>query len=304
MDERQRKELAKIRGGAVLFDCPMSQYTTFRVGGKVEALYLTQELHGLKRMVSYLREENIPCLAVGKGSNLLVRDGGLKGVVIILKGGLATVEKNGKNDQIVLAGGGLGIGELVSYCTRTGLGGLEFLAGIPGTVGGAVAMNAGAFGKDMGSMVKEIQILTDEGALIAKDRSQLKFSYRELAIPKGAVIVGVRFELDKEDPESISQRVEDYVTRRKAKQPLEYPSGGSVFKNPPNDYAGRLIEEAGLKGRRIGGAMISPKHANFIVNTSNARADDILALIDLVREKVMEESGIELEPEIKVVGRH
>jgi UDP-N-acetylmuramate dehydrogenase len=302
MDEGQRKELAKIGGRAVLFDCPMSQYTTFRVGGKVEALYLTQELHGLKRMVSYLREENIPYLAVGKGSNLLVRDGGLKGVVIILKGGLATVEKNGKNDQIVLAGGGLGIGELMSYCTRTGLGGLEFLAGIPGTVGGAVAMNAGAFGKDMGSMVKEIQILTDEGALIVMDRSQLKFSYRELAIPKGAVILGVRFELDKEDPESISQRVEDYVARRKAKQPLEYPSGGSVFKNPPNDYAGRLIEEAGLKGRRVGGAMISPKHANFIVNTSNARADDILALIDLVREKVMEESGIELEPEIKVVG--
>lgn len=302
MDEGQRKELAKIAGGAVLFDCPMSQYTTFRAGGNVEALYLTQELHGLRRMVSYLREENIPYLVVGKGSNLLVRDGGLKGVVVILKGGLATVEKNGKNDQIVLAGGGLGIGELVSYCTRMGLGGLEFLAGIPGTVGGAVAMNAGAFGKDMGSMVKEIQILTDEGALVVKDRSQLKFSYRELAIPKGAVILGVRFELDREDPENISQRVEDYVTRRKAKQPLEFPSGGSVFKNPPNDYAGRLIEEAGLKGRRIGGAMISPKHANFIVNTSNARADDILALIDLVREKVKEESGIELEPEIKVVG--
>jgi UDP-N-acetylmuramate dehydrogenase len=302
MDEEQRKELAKIGGEAVLFDCPMSQYTTFRVGGNVEALFLAQELQLLKRMVSYLRDKNIPYLVVGKGSNLLVRDGGLKGVVVILKGGLATVEKNVKNDRIVLAGGGLGIGELVSHCTRMGLGGLEFLAGIPGTVGGAAVMNAGAFGKDMGSMVKEIQILTDEGALVVKDRPQLKFSYRELAIPKGAMILGVRFELDKEDPESISQRVEDYVARRKAKQPLEYPSGGSVFKNPPNDYAGRLIEEAGLKGRRIGGAMISPKHANFIVNTSNARADDILALIDLVREKVKEGSGIELEPEIKVVG--
>jgi UDP-N-acetylmuramate dehydrogenase len=302
MDEGQRKELAKIGGGAVRFDCPMSQYTTFRVGGNVETLYLTQELHGLKRMVSYLREENIPYLIVGKGSNLLVRDGGLKGVVVILKGGLATVEKNGKNDQIVLAGGGLGLGELVSYCTQTGLSGLEFLAGIPGTVGGAVAMNAGAFGKNMGSMVKEIQMLMDEGALVVKDRSQLKFAYRELAIPKGAVILGVRFELDKEDPEIISQRVEDYVTRRKAKQPLEFPSGGSVYKNPPNDYAGRLIEEAGLKGMRIGGAMISPKHANFIVNTGNARAYDILALMDLAREKVKEESGVELEPEIKVVG--
>jgi len=302
MDDRQRKELANIGGGAVLFDCPMSQYTTFRVGGNVEALYLTQELHGLKRMVSYLREENIPYLIVGKGSNLLVRDGGLKGVVVILKGGLAVVEKNGKNDQIVLAGGGLGLGELVSYCTQTGLGGLEFLAGIPGTVGGAVAMNAGAFGKNMGSMVKEIEMLMDEGALVVKDRSQLKFAYRGLAIPKGAVILGVRFELDKEDPEIISQRVEDYVTRRKAKQPLEFPSGGSVYKNPPNDYAGRLIEEAGLKGSRIGGAMISPKHANFIVNTGNARAHDILALMDLTREKVKEESGIELEPEIKVVG--
>jgi UDP-N-acetylmuramate dehydrogenase len=302
MDERQRKELVKIGGGEVRFDCPMSQYTTFRVGGSAEALYLTQELHGLKRMVSYLREEHIPCLVVGKGSNLLVRDGGLTGVVVILKGELATVGKNGQNDQIVVAGGGLGLGELVSYCTRTGLGGLEFLAGIPGTVGGAVAMNAGAFGKDMGSMVKEVQILIDERALVMKDRSQLKFSYGELELPKGAVILGVRFELDKEDPEIISQSVEDYVTRRKAKQPLEFPSGGSVFKNPPNDYAGRLIEEAGLKGRRIGGAMISPKHANFIVNTSNAGADDILALMDLIREKVKEESGIELEPEIQVVG--
>ena len=253
MDERQRKGLAKIGGRAVLFDCPMSQYTTYRVGGNVEALYLTQELQDLKQMVSYLRGENIPYLVVGKGSNLRVRDGGLNGVVIILKGGLATVGTNGKNDQIVLAGGGLGIGELVSYCTRAGLGGLEFLAGIPGTVGGAVAMNAGAFGKDMGSIVKEIQMLIDEEAMIVKDHSQLTFSYRELTIPKGAVIVRVSFKLDKEDPEIISQRVEDYVTKRKVKQPLELPSGGSVFKNPPNDYAGRLIEEAGLKGKRIGG---------------------------------------------------
>ena len=302
MDERDRRSLKEIGGEWIRFQCPMSQYTTFRVGGRVDAIYFTQNLSNLKRMVKYLSGEGIPYLVVGRGSNLLVKDGGLQGVVIMLQGELASFEQDEKNNRIIAAGGGLSIVEFLSHCKLMGLGGLEFLAGIPGTVGGAVAMNAGAFGKDMGSITQDIEMVTEQGDLVVMDQSQINFSYRTASIPRGAVIVKARFELNKEDPDTIAQRIAEYMSRRKAKQPLEYPSGGSIFKNPPNDYAGRLIENAGLKGKRIGKALISPKHANFIVNTGGAKAEDILALMDLIRKKVREETGIELEPEIKVVG--
>ena len=302
MDERQRTELLKTCEKDIQFDCPMNQYTTFRVGGKVEVLFRARELSDLQRMVSYLSAESIPYLIVGRGSNLLVRDVGLKGVAIILSGRLAAVEKNGRNDECVLAGGGLSIGELLGYCNQKGLGGLEFLAGIPGTVGGALAMNAGAWGKDVGEAVREIQMVTHQGELDTKGRSDLHFAYRELSIPKGTVIFRIRFELNREKPETVAGRVAEYAKRRKARQPLEFPSGGSVFKNPPNDFAGRLIENTGLKGKRIGGGMISQRHANFIVNTGGARAEDILSLMDLARKKVREQTGIDLEPEIRVVG--
>jgi len=280
----------------------MDRHTTFRVGGKAEAVCFPGELGHLRQMVSYLGAENIPHLIAGKGSNLLVRDGGYRGVVIILRGKLAAVEKDTGDDKTVLAGGGLTIGDLLSYCSHNGLTGLEFLAGIPGTVGGAVAMNAGAFGKEIGSMVQRIEVLTGQGVLTTMDRSELKFSYRDLSLGKGVVILSAGFELNKEKPEIISGRIADYLKSRQETQPLEYPNGGSVFKNPPGDYAGRLIERAGLKGKRIGGALISPKHANFIVNTGGAKAQDILALMVLAREKVREETGIELDPEIRVVG--
>jgi UDP-N-acetylmuramate dehydrogenase len=302
MDETQRIELVRIDGKGIRFDAPMNQYTTFRTGGKAEALYITRDLSFLQRTVSYLSKERIPYLVVGNGSNLLVRDGGLKGVAIVLRGNLATIEQSEEDDQIIQVGAGLSIGHLLSHCNKHGLVGLEFLAGIPGTVGGAVAMNAGAFGGDILGVIHEIQVVTGQGELCTMERSQLDFSYRQSSIPKETVIVRATFRLRSESAESVGQKVADYLARRKAKQPLEYPSGGSVFKNPPNDYAGRLIERAGLKGTRVGGAMISPKHANFIVNTGGARAEDILALIDLARDRVREETGIELEIEIRVVG--
>ena len=301
MDEIQRTELVEIAGKGVQFDCPMRRYTTFRVGGKVHALYFAPGLEDLKRMIGYLNGEGIHYIVVGKGSNLLVRDDGYQGVVIILREKLAAIERN-NDENTIQAGGGLTISELLEYCKTQGLGGLEFLAGIPGTVGGAVAMNAGAFGKEIGGMVREIQMVTRKGDLVTRDRSNISFAYRELSLDKGSVIFKVVFKLDNESPEIITRKVADYLRKRKEKQPLEYPSGGSVFKNPPNDYAGRLIEMAGLMGKKIGGAMISPKHANFIVNTGGARAEDILALIDLAREKVREKTGIELEPEIRVAG--
>jgi UDP-N-acetylmuramate dehydrogenase len=280
----------------------MDQYTTFRIGGKVDALYFTRQLRELQKTVSYLTKEHIAYLVVGRGSNLLVKDGGFQGVVIIMGGELAGIEENKKDKQILMAGAGLGLAQLLNHCTRRGLGGLEFLAGIPGSVGGAVTMNAGAFGKDMGSVVQQIHVVTRDGELATRNRSELNFSYRELSVPKGTVVIRAKFRLVDENPEVVAKRLKDCLAKRKTTQPLEYPSAGSVFKNPPNNYAGRLIEEAGLKGKRVGGAMISPKHANYIVNTGGASADDVLALMELARKRVREQTGIVLEPEIRVVG--
>jgi len=302
MNEKQRSDLVGLLSEGIRFNYPMDRYTTFRVGGKAEAVCFPSELTLLRQTVSYLHDEGIPCLIVGKGSNLLVRDGGIKGVVIMLKGSLAAVERCGAGDNILLAGGGLAIAELLSYCGVNGLTGLEFLAGIPGSVGGAVFMNAGAFGKEIGDMVQEVRLLTGTGDLKTVPGSQLCFSYRRSSLPEGSVIHGIIFNLNTDRQEKVSGRIAEYLKERRQRQPLDMPSAGSVFRNPPGDYAGRLIEKAGLKGKRIGGAMISQKHANFIVNTGGAKAEEIIALIDLARDKVKEETEIILETEIRIVG--
>ena len=309
MDKKQKEELIRLVGERVRFDCLMAQYTTFGVGGHVEALYEASDLEGLRQVVVYLNKEHIPYLVVGRGSNLLVKDGGLEGVVILLRESLAfrpakpTQTDTQENDLTILTGAGLPIVDLLIYCRDSGLGGLEFLAGIPGTVGGAVVMNAGAFGREIESKIKEIYVITSQGDLIIRDRSQLNFSYRGLEIEEGSVIIRVCFQLEQETEEVVAERIAGYLKKRKENQPLEFSSAGSVFRNPPNDYAGKLIENAGLKGKRIGGAMISKKHANFIINTGDAKAEDIISLLYLAQNKVLEETGIELQPEIQVVGR-
>lgn len=302
MDERQRKELAKICGGGIRLDCPMAPFTTFRAGGRIAALCFVEKRTTLREIMACLVDEGIPYLVIGKGSNLLVRDGGFPGAGLILKGDLATVERRQRETQGIFAGGGLSLVDLVNYCQHDGMGGLEFLAGIPGTVGGAVAMNAGAWGKEIADEVRCVEVMTHRAESVTRVRSELSFSYRRLALEAGTVVVGVEFAVKSEAPETIADRVVSYLKERKARQPLEYPSAGSIFKNPPNDHAGRLIEMVGLKGRRAGGAMISEKHANFIVNTGGAKAEDILGLMELARRKVMEKTGIALESEIRVVG--
>jgi UDP-N-acetylmuramate dehydrogenase len=299
MDERQKRELIGLLNKNVHFNCPMAPYTTFRVGGNAEALCAVKDLAQLMQLLAFVRKESLPYLVVGKGSNILVRDGGLKGIALLLKGELEGVEEK---EGTIHAGGGLGLSELVRFSHKQGLGGLEFLAGIPGTVGGAVAMNAGAWGKSTGDVVTTVEILTADGERGIMSGSQLQFGYRRAVLPAGAVVVKAQFKGTPDRPEAIGERIRDYLERRKAGQPLDYPSAGSVFKNPPHDYAGRLIESVGLKGKRVGGAMISDKHANVIVNVGGARAEDILALMDTARQRVREQTGIDLEPEIKVVG--
>lgn len=304
MNEAQKRELSRLCGGRIRFDVPMSEHTTFRAGGRAEALYEAHEAEELRKALQFLKRESIPYLVCGGGSNLLVRDGGLEGAAIRLTGALADLARDdGQAPNVLLAGGGLSLARLLAFCRREGLGGLEFLAGIPGTVGGAVAMNAGAFGKETSEAVEAASILSPSGETALKTREELAFSYRRLEMQAGSVILQTRFSLEREAPETVSKRIAQNLERRKARQPLGRPSAGSVFKNPPGEFAGRLIERAGLKGETRGGAMISQEHANFIVNRGGAAAEDILALVRLAQERVRQETGLELELEIRVVGK-
>jgi UDP-N-acetylmuramate dehydrogenase len=302
MNDRQRAGLAEIIPGGIIFDCPMDKMTTYRVGGRAEACCFPAELKELNRLVSFLRIEGIPYIAVGKGSNLLVSDEGIGGAVIELKDRLASIDKIENEDAAILAGGGLTVVDLLGYCRRNGLAGLEFMAGIPGTVGGAVFMNAGAYGYETGTFVQAVYSVGSDGMAVELGPGEINFSYRSSGIQQGSVIYGIKLKLKKGDKDTIFQLIARNLKKKRESQPLDYPSAGSVFKNPQGDYAGRLIEKVGLKGTRIGGAMISLKHANFIVNTGGAKAVDILALMDLARKKVKEETGIDLEPEIKILG--
>jgi UDP-N-acetylmuramate dehydrogenase len=281
----------------------MHAYTTFRIGGPAEALYQAMDLERLVKVVGLLGQEGVPYLIVGKGSNLLIRDGGIEGVVILLRGNLALVERAMEGDRMVAAGGGVSNRRFMSFCKDMGLGGAEFLTGIPGTVGGAVAMNAGAFGMETASLVSHIQIILPSGEVETKHHTDLTFGYRHSSITEGGIIIKAVFQLHKNDPAAIDKKMKEYMGKRKASQPLKYPSAGSIFKNPLNDHAGRLIDRAGLKGKRIGGAMVSPEHGNWIVNVGGARAGDVLDLMAMIREKVRDETGIELQSEIRVVGR-
>jgi UDP-N-acetylmuramate dehydrogenase len=304
MDKQIKDTLRHMFGDNVRFDFPMSELTTFRIGGNAEALCYVQDAEDLRKVVALLGQWHVPHLVVGKGSNLLVRDGGLEGAVLILQGELARVKQKGDPvEGCVAAGAGAPLSDLLAHCRQRGWSGLEFLAGIPGTVGGAVVMNAGAFGGEIGDCIEEVQFLVPGKAIAKRSRDDLEFRYRSLALEQGCIVVQGNFRLQKSSSGTVARRIAENLKRRRETQPMAYPSAGSVFKNPPGDYAGRLIESAGLKGEAIGNAKVSEDHANYIVNLGNARAQDVLALMDLIQTRVRENTGIDLEPEIKVVGR-
>ncbi len=300
MDIRQKAELERLTGERIEFDYPMGHLTTFQVGGPAEAFWKARDLETLKKVMAYLSMEGIPYGVLGRGSNLLIKDEGIDGVMILLTDFFATINDS---DNGVWAGGGVHLAELLRWCRRNAMGGLEFLAGIPGTVGGAVIMNAGAFGQEINERIQAIQWVTPWGMQMKRDRTELNFSYRRLHLETGNVVTNACFSLDCVTQKMVSERMGEHLKIRKQTQPLEYPNAGSVFKNPPGDFAGRLIEKAGLKGKKIGGAMISEKHANFIVNKGGATAKDILTLMDLVRMAVKRMAGVSMETEIRVLGK-
>ena len=298
--ERDDKKWAKgLIKGRVLFDAPMRQFTSMKVGGPADRVLFPKNVDELRRVVRYSRKKGIPFLILGKGTNLIVRDRGVRGWVISLTQGMRKVRMDG---DVAEAEAGLPLQRLVQFTVQKGLTGLEPFFGIPGTVGGGLAMNAGAWGVELKDLVLSVMLMNGDGEVVERPRKRLKFSYRRLDLPSSWIILKGRFQLKKGKKEEILERVKSYSEIRKKTQPLDYPSAGSIFKNPKEGPAGRWIEEAGLKGFRMGQAMISDRHANFIINLGKATAEEVIHLMEFVEKKIYEDKGISLEREVEVVG--
>ena len=270
-----------------------------RVGGPADTLLFPKTINELRKILRFARRKKIPFFVLGKGTNLVVRDKGIRGWVINLTQGMKRIQMDG---EVVEAEAGSSLQRLVQFSVQKGLTGLEPFFGIPGTVGGGVTMNAGAWGAELKDILLSVGFMKEDGETSERSRSRLRFSYRGLALPSAWIIVKGRFQLKKGKKEEMRERVRSYSELRKRKQPLDYPSAGSVFKNPAEGPAGKWIEEAGLKGFRIGQAMISERHANFIINLGKAKAEEVIRLMEFVEKRVYEEKGISLEREVKVVG--
>lgn len=280
---------------------PMSRHTTFQIGGPADRLVTVEAVSQLKGLLAVLREEGMPFLLLGKGSNLLVSDRGIRGAVLLLSGELKRVEL--LSGGLVRAGAGASLASVCAFARDRGLTGLEFAWGIPGSVGGAAYMNAGAYGGEMKDVMERVFHLSPAGEEGSASGEKLRFSYRKSRYTGGReVITSVEYRLSPGDPAQIAAQMEDLMARRKGKQPYDMPSAGSVFKRPAGYYAAALIEECGLKGRQVGGAQVSPKHAGFIVNTGGATCADVLELIRQIQREVYERKGVRLEPEIRVTG--
>jgi UDP-N-acetylmuramate dehydrogenase len=292
------KELRTRMRGKVLFREPMARHTTFKIGGPADLVVIPEDAEDLKAALRFARRRGMAVFILGSGSNTLVRDGGIRGMVILPEK-FQDLERTGNE---VMAGAGVRTSRLLAFSSKQALAGLEFLSGVPGTVGGAVWGNAGAWGGATADRLARVQLLTETGDELLLNRDAISFAYRASGFPQGAVIVRATFALAPGDPTAIRQQISRWLVQRNASQPVEFRSAGSIFKNPPGDYAGRLVDVSGVKGARIGGAMISEKHGNFFVNLGEARAADVLALVRLARERVRATAGIEMELEIRVVG--
>lgn len=294
--------LESLLPGQVSFDVPMARHTSLRVGGPADALATPADRAALAALLEACAQHALDTVILGAGFNTLVSDAGIDGVVIKL-GRFRRLERRG--DDTVYAEAGVTHASLTRFCVDRGLSGLEFGAGIPGVVGGWLAMNAGIGTREMADVVREIEVLSPgKRECESIPRSALEFRYRALCnLEPGAVIVAAVFAVSDAEPPDVRREVDRLLALRAGTQPLSVPSCGSVFKNPDGDYAGRLIERAGLKGLREGGALVSPLHANFIATEAGATAADVLRLMERIRNTVLEQTGVLLEPEVKLVGR-
>lgn len=284
----------------VLLDEPMKQHTTFRVGGNADYFVIPQSAEEVKNIVALCKEADMPYYILGNGSNLLVGDKGYRGVIIQIYKEMNHIRIE---DDKVFAQAGALLSRVGTATLEAELTGFEFAAGIPGTVGGAVVMNAGAYGGEMKDIIASATVLTQDGDIITINKEDLELGYRTSVIAKkGYVVLEAEYQLQKGDKEAIRARMDELKVQRVTKQPLEYPSAGSTFKRPEGYFAGKLIRDAGLRGFQVGGAEVSEKHCGFVINKDQATAADIQELMRQVSDKVMQEFGVKLEPEVKTLG--
>ncbi|HZH49979.1 MAG TPA: UDP-N-acetylmuramate dehydrogenase [Nitrospira sp.] len=283
--------------GVVTFGAMLKGYTSFNIGGPADVLVEPADVDDVRRLVKQASARKIPLFVVG-GTNLLIRDGGIRGIVVSLSKLRAIKEEPG---AVLYAEGGVGMPTLIGYAIRRSLAGLEWAAGIPGTVGGCLVMNAGTRLGEMKDSVKAVQLVNMKGDVMALPAASIPFEYRRARLPKG-IVVGVWLQLRQGIRAEIEKVVKDYLHYRRDTQPLTMPSAGCVFKNPPNDSAGRLLEATGLKGLRVGDAEVSTKHGNFIINRGHATAADVIGLIEIVRRTIKHKAGVRLDLELKIVG--
>jgi len=292
-----------VRGEVKLAE-PLKRYTSIQIGGPADAFVLPADLDDLKQILTFAKLNRVPWMVLGLGSNVLVREGGIRGMVLRLTKTLCRLKIKNEIEEAfeVYAEAGVPLPKLVELGRQRGFQGIEPLYGIPGSVGGALWMNAGTRHGEIKDCLQEITVLLGDGSVETYPVHKLKFEYRHLKLPSRGIILSGSFRFQKGDPQSVQETLATYQERRRETQPLDYPSLGSVFKNPEKGFAAQMIEELGLKGVRVGGARISEKHANFIINEGGATAHDALALIGLVRDKVRDGLDVRLELEAKVLG--
>ena len=278
----------------------LSSHTTFRVGGKADAFLSVQNEEQIKHAIEVCEKHKVPFFILGNGSNLLVSDEGYRGLVIAIGNDMAEVTIEGNS---VTAQAGALLGSVSQAAAKSGLSGMEFASGIPGTIGGAIVMNAGAYDGEMKNIVTQVKVLTREGEILTLSNEELEFGYRMSRVKKEKLIVlSVTMLLQKKEQSAIYEKMNDFSQRRREKQPLEYPSAGSTFKRPEGMFAGKLIMDAGLRGYTVGDAQVSEKHCGFVINRGNATAKEVRTVIKDVQEKVKETFGVELETEVIFVG--
>ncbi len=294
------QDLTAAAHGKLKVSEPLAAYTSYRIGGRTALMVYPDSESEISAILKIVHKDKLPLLVIGRGSNLLVSDYGWEGVTLSLRDNLSGWWFE---DDQAYAMAGSSLLEFIRACSEKGLAGLERLAGIPGTVGGALKMNAGAFGQEIGVVTETVHGCYVDGGPFSAPGKEIGFSYRRAPSLKDIIVTRSRFRLFRSDKETLKKEMEETLTQRAARQPLSCPSCGSVFKRPDGHYAGALIEAAGLKGKKIGGAQVSPKHAGFIVNTGTATAIDVYALIRLIEKKVKAEFGVTLEREVKLIGR-
>lgn len=296
------EKLKSMNVGKIKENEPLANHTTIKIGGPADCLIEPSSVENLQKVMEFINESKVSWRAIGRGSNLLVSDKGMEGVVIKLGSGLDTVEVNGTE---ITVGAGHSLVALTTIISKKGLSGLEFASGIPGSVGGAVYMNAGAHGSDISKILTKALILFENGSLEWLSNEEMEFSYRTSVLQKKrpGIVVQAVFHVTEGDREQIKAEMKKNKDYRKETQPWDLPCAGSIFRNPLPNYAGKLIEEAGLKGFSIGGAKISEMHGNFIVNHEGATAEDVLNLIQYVKDKILETRQITMETEVEIIGR-